>query len=638
LFIEHCKAWHRNPDPTLELFNQKLRGNLLKIFMAKFLMFSQDDDSNLQRENSELIDKMKDINKMLEEMLSNEKMNPEAWLLFLKQQESRIQIADEGKDKTMKGILSKLKSLDSQMKLLKNNNIATKGELLNKCKLSAIERLGKNKLTADLKAQIKNLKNNLEKTQNSSDEATRNSADLKAHNNILTKDLNNARADDITNLKKTKCISDEVTRKLETTMKNTSVKDTEIDDLNAQINIITNDLNNARTDFKNLKTNLEQLEKKKNIYQEANIKLEAKYQLVVAEDSEMLKKAKISIDEKSVKIESLLQQMAIKEKNQNEILTKLEQLEKKNNIYQEANKNIEAKYQLVIGEDSEKLRQAKISIDEKSVKTESLLQQMAIKEKNQNEILTKLEQLKKKNNIHQQVIAENSNLLCKAKNVIDEKSVIIESLLQQMAIKEKTITETNVKLVAAQNELKTAIKNTRVRDSQIIGFKSRNNSLTNYLNNAKAKLQEKTQNDILTTLKQDLDETTERLVTAQNNSEEKHSENVSFKIKMEKLQHSENDLKVDTKVKEAEIFQLKANINKLTIDLHIAKTIVVFEENRDCKCDVKGAIIETVKKEVEKLKKTLKLRDAGCDLQKKEISIRNDEIKLLRLEIEQLKE
>jgi hypothetical protein len=487
LFIEHCKAWHRNPDPTLELFNQKLRGNLLKIFMAKFLMFSQDDDSNLQRENSELIDKMKDINKMLEEMSSGEKMNPEAWLLFLKQQEEsrKIQIGDdEGKDKTMIDILSKLKSLDRTMKLLKNNNIDTEEELLNKCKLSAIDICGKNKAipteleikrenenstkeseqqqhqqqqqqqqqqkqqqqsdpvtmmtrlrakktetltdeatrkatkneiektvkntivekdteNANFKAHIKNLKTNHEKTQNISDEAIRNIvatknelertltntrvekdteiADLKAHNNILTKDLNNARADVINNLKKTKCVCDEVTRQLETTMKNTIVKDTEIADLKAQIKQLKDNL--RKTD--EVKRKLEsQIINTIGIGIGANIKGEAKYQLVVAENSEMLRQAKIIVDEKSVIIESLLQQMAIKEKHQNEILTKLEHLEKKNNICQEANINIEAKYQLVVAEDSEKLRQAKISIDEKSVIIESLLQQMAIKEKN----------------------------------------------------------------------------------------------------------------------------------------------------------------------------------------------------------------------------------------------------------------
>jgi hypothetical protein len=73
-------------------------------------------------------------------------------------------------------------------------------------------------------------------------------------------------------------------------------------------------------------------------------------------------------------------------------------------------------------------------------------------------------------------------------------------------------------------------------------------------------------------------------------------------------------------------------------DLDIAKTMVVFEEHQECKCDVKGAIIETLMKEMENLKKTLKIRDAGMDLLRKEITLRNDEIKLCRLEIEQLKE
>jgi hypothetical protein len=210
-----------------------------------------------------------------------------------------------------------------------------------------------------------------------------------------------------------------------------------------------------------------------------------------------------------------------------------------------------------------------------------------------------------------------------AEQIISSKTKTLEKAIIDS---ETIVKENHINLAKTEDDLK--VKNAEIDSLKIdvqYAFKTH-------------AMEAKTQKAMEVTLKQDLAKTYEKLVMFHNVIQEKDSEIDGLKINFDQLQHSENNLKVDTKIKEAEIFHLKANIDKLIKDLDIAKTMVVFEDHHECKCDVKGAINETLKKEVENMKKTLELRVAGMDLLRKEITIRNDEIKLCRREMEQLKE
>jgi chromosome segregation ATPase len=243
------------------------------------------------------------------------------------------------------------------------------------------------------------------------------------------------------------------------------------------------------------------------------------------------------------------------------------------------------------------------------------------------DLKTKLELVEKLKKLHDR----------RAEKIIDEKNVEMELLQSDFnQTKEKLqhaeqsfekakidfetiLTENRMKLVKTEDNIK--LKNAKIE------------SLKNVIeekNTPKAAIE--------VSLKQDLAKMNQNFATLHNVVQEKDSEIELLNLKLQQLQHSENDLKADTKTKEAEIVQLKANIDKLTKDLDFAESTIVFE-NHECKCNVKGTIAdEMLKSEVENLKKTLKIRESENGLIQEEIKIRNSQIELRRQEIEQLRE
>jgi DNA repair exonuclease SbcCD ATPase subunit len=168
----------------------------------------------------------------------------------------------------------------------------------------------------------------------------------------------------------------------------------------------------------------------------------------------------------------------------------------------------------------------------------------------------------------------------------------------------------------------------------------------------------KSQIELGTTLNHNLEKTCNKLATTENIIEKKDSEILmlnkllqaekkeqkskeaeiaTLKANLNNLQKTEIGLRDDQKTKEADIVQLKASIDTLTKDLDLAKTTFVWEDH-DCKCAVKGAVDENLTKEVENLKKKLKLRESDVSLLQEEIKIRNKQIELRTQEIQQLNE